>query len=100
MARLFEPLWGLQLGMAPTANVTQELWSMSDVVNMIEDWEAKNSQAGKLKLTHYRLVFISAVASICCPENACGLWSPHVELIALFVRAPLRSPKAKSGDAR
>ena len=28
------------------------------------------------------------------------LWSPHVELIALFVRAPLRSPKAKSGDAR
>ncbi len=28
------------------------------------------------------------------------LWSPHVELIALFTRAPLRSAKAKSGDAR
>ena len=28
------------------------------------------------------------------------LWSPHVELIALFARAPLRSTKAKSGDAR
>jgi len=29
------------------AGVTQELRSMGDVVNMIEDWEAKNSQAGK-----------------------------------------------------
>jgi len=28
------------------------------------------------------------------------LWSPHVELIALFARAPLRSAKGKSGDAR
>lgn len=28
------------------------------------------------------------------------LWSPHVELIALFTRAPLRSAKGKSGDAR
>jgi 23S rRNA (uracil1939-C5)-methyltransferase len=28
------------------------------------------------------------------------LWSPHVELIALFGRAPLRSAKVKSGDAR
>lgn len=28
------------------------------------------------------------------------LWSPHVELIALFTRAPLRSRKGKSGDAR
>jgi 23S rRNA (uracil1939-C5)-methyltransferase len=28
------------------------------------------------------------------------LWSPHVELIALFTRAPLRSAKGKSGETR
>lgn len=37
----------LRVTPAMAAGVTQELWSMGDVVNMIEDWEAKNSQAGK-----------------------------------------------------
>lgn len=36
----------LRVTPAMAAGVTQELWSMGDVVNMIEDWEAKNSQAG------------------------------------------------------